>query len=142
MHFESHGEFGQLAQSFNTMAEKLEEYNSSNLAKLMMEKKRIETLINNMHDPVIGLDENLKIIFANEEAIKITGMNKESLLGHYTKDLAIKNDLIRTLIQDLMFDLVKKKLNLSKYFLIIRKAILKRKPFIFLLRLQENRNKN
>ncbi|MBP9924372.1 MAG: HAMP domain-containing protein [Cyclobacteriaceae bacterium] len=103
VHFESHGEFGQLAQSFNTMAEKLEEYNSSNLAKLMMEKKRIETLINNMHDPVIGLDENLKIIFANEEAIKITGMNKESLLGHYTKDLAIKNDLIRTLIQDLMF---------------------------------------
>ena len=60
--FESHSEFGELAKSFNTMAEKLSEYNSSNLAKLIIEKKRIEALINNMHDPVIGLDEQLKVI--------------------------------------------------------------------------------
>lgn len=102
VHFESHSEFGQLAKSFNTMAEKLEEYNSSNLAKLMMEKKRIETLINNMHDPVIGLDESLKIIFANEEAIKISGLSSNELLGKQTQELSVKNDLIRTLIQDLI----------------------------------------
>lgn len=102
VHFESHSEFGELARSFNTMAEKLEEYNSSNLAKLMMEKKRIDTLINNMHDPVIGLDENMKIIFANEEAIKIIGVKHEELIGKFSQDLAIKNDLIRMLIQDLM----------------------------------------
>ncbi|MEP7196601.1 MAG: ATP-binding protein [Saprospiraceae bacterium] len=102
VHFESHSEFGQLAKSFNTMVKKLEEYNSSNLAKLMMEKKRIETLINNMHDPVIGLDENLKVIFANEEALKIIGMNENEIIGHYTQELAVKNDLIRKLIQDLM----------------------------------------
>lgn len=102
VHFESHSEFGQLAKSFNTMAEKLEEYNNSNLAKLMKEKKRIETLINNMHDPVIGLDENLKVIFANEEAIKIIGMGEKDIIGHHTQELAVKNDLIRTIIQDLM----------------------------------------
>lgn len=101
VHFESHSEFGELAKSFNTMAEKLEEYNNSNLAKLMMEKKRVETLINNMQDPVIGLDKNLKVIFANQEAIKITGMNEDDLLGHHARELAIKNDLIRTLIRDL-----------------------------------------
>ena len=102
VHFESHSEFGQLAKSFNTMAQKLEEYNNSNLAKLMKEKKRIETLINNMHDPVIGLDENLKVIFANEEAIKITGIGETDIIGHHTQELAVKNDLVRTLIQDLM----------------------------------------
>ncbi|MBC7426763.1 MAG: HAMP domain-containing protein [Bacteroidia bacterium] len=100
--FESHSEFGQLAKSFNTMAQKLEEFNNSNLAKLMKEKKRIETLINNMHDPVIGLDENLKVIFANEEAIKIIGMNETEIIGHHTQELAVKNDLVRTLIQDLL----------------------------------------
>lgn len=102
VHFEGNSEFGQLAKSFNTMAEKLEEYNNSNLAKLMMEKKRIEALINNMHDPVIGLDENLKVIFANNEAIKISGLNEANLIGHSTQELAEKNDLIRTLIQDIM----------------------------------------
>ncbi len=103
VNFESHSEFGQLAQSFNTMAKKLEEYNNSNLAKLMKEKYRIETLINNMHDPVIGLDEKLNVIFVNEEALKIIGLSKHQLIGFQAAQLAIKNDLIRTLLQDLDF---------------------------------------
>jgi NtrC-family two-component system sensor histidine kinase KinB len=100
--FESHSEFGQLAKSFNTMAEKLSEYNSSNLAKLIIEKKRIEALINNMHDPVIGLDEQLKVIFANEEALKVIGVNSEDIIGHSAQELSVKNDLIRNLIRDLV----------------------------------------
>ncbi len=100
--FEGHSEFGQLASSFNTMAQKLEEYNNSNVAKLMIEKLRVETLINNMQDPVIGLDENLTVIFANEAAIKIIGIKQEEMMGHNTQELAIRNDLIRTLLQDLM----------------------------------------
>ncbi|MDX2196830.1 MAG: ATP-binding protein [Cytophagales bacterium] len=104
VHFERHSEFGELAKSFNTMAEKLEEYNNSNLAKLMMEKKRIDTLINNMHDPVIGLDENLKVIFVNEQALKIIGISENHIIGHHTLELAINNDLIRNLIQDLMIE--------------------------------------
>lgn len=101
VHFESHSEYGQLATSFNTMALKLEEYNKSNLAKIMMEKKRIETLINNMHDPVIGLDNDLMIIFANEEAINISGLKRSEFIGKSAQELGIKNDLIRTLVQDL-----------------------------------------
>ncbi len=102
VHFESHNEFGDLAKSFNTMAQKLEEYNNSNLAKITMEKKRIETLINNMHDPVIGLDENLKVIFVNDEAIKVTGLKQQEFMGHSAQELAVRNDLVRLLIQDLM----------------------------------------
>ena len=104
VHFESHNEFGELAKSFNIMAQKLEEYNSSNLAKLMMEKKRIETLINNMHDPVIGLDENKKIIFINNEALNIAGLKHEDAIGQKAQDVAVHNDLIRSLIQHLITD--------------------------------------
>lgn len=101
VHFESHSEFGELATSFNVMAKKLQEYNNSSLAKLMMEKKRIETLINNMHDPVIGLDEELKIIFANEEALAITGLKQEEIIGVDAHEVAIKNDLIRLLVKEI-----------------------------------------
>lgn len=103
VNFQSHSEFGDLANSFNTMAEKLEEYNSSNLSKLMMQKKRIETLINNMHDPVIGLDENKKILFTNQEALKIIGLKEEEIVGKNSQEVSITNDLIRSLLQGIMF---------------------------------------
>lgn len=102
VHFESHSEFGELAHAFNVMAQKLEEYDSSKLAKLLFEKKRVETLINNMHDPVIGLDENHIILFANEEAFKVIGLNKEDIIGKNAKDIALSNDLIRNLMSDLV----------------------------------------
>lgn len=104
VHFESHDEFGELATSFNTMAEKLQEYESSNLSNLLFEKKRIETLINNMHDPVIGLDANKKILFANNQALKILGVEAINILGKSAVDISVTNDLLRLLIQDLMVD--------------------------------------
>jgi PAS domain S-box-containing protein len=84
------------------MAQKLEEFNKSNLSKIMFEKKRIETLINNMHDPVIGLDEKKMVLFVNEEALKILGMKTEDLTGKLAQDIAIKNDLMRSLVQELL----------------------------------------
>ncbi len=102
VHFESHSEFGELSEAFNTMAQKLEEYNNSSLSKIMFEKKRIETLINNMHDPVIGLDEKKKILFVNDEALKILGIKAEELSGKLAQDVAVTNDLMRSLVQELM----------------------------------------
>jgi len=100
VYFKGHDEFSALARSFNTMAEKLQEYSNSNLEKLMMEKRRIETLINNLSDPVIGLDENKKILFINEEAIKISGLIKDKVIGQQAEAVALYNDLLRTLLQD------------------------------------------
>lgn len=99
---QQHDEFGTLADAFNQMAEKLQEYDNSTLAKLLMEKKRIETLINNMHDPVIGLDENKKILFANNEALKITGLKESDILGKPVQDVAVANDLVRSLIKEMI----------------------------------------
>ena len=101
VHFEKHNEFGELADAFNTMAQKLEEYKTSNIEKLMIEKKRIETLINNMADPVIGLDEKKQILFMNNVALKISGLQQEQVIGKPVQDIAINNDLVRSLVQDL-----------------------------------------
>lgn len=102
VNFEAHDEFGQLAKAFNTMAKKLEEYNSSSLSKILFEKKRIETLINNMHDPVIGLDEKKRIIFANNEAVNVLGLVQEQLIGRPVQELSVTNDLMRSLAQELL----------------------------------------
>ncbi|WP_343674189.1 ATP-binding protein [Chitinophaga sp.] len=104
LHFKGSSEFSDLARAFNTMAEKLQEYKDGNLEKLLMEKKRIETLINNLQDPVIGLDENRQVLFMNDIALKITGLRLEEVLGKPVQDVAIHNDLIRSLAQDLFQD--------------------------------------
>ena len=109
LNFETNDEFGNLAKSFNTMAQKLQEYSDSNLDKLMMEKKRIETLIDNMRDPAIGLDENEKILFANEEALKISGLKASDIIGKNASDVALSNDLIRSLLQHLVEGNLEKK---------------------------------
>ncbi|HEV7380080.1 MAG TPA: HAMP domain-containing protein, partial [Dyadobacter sp.] len=88
LHFPGDNEFGELAKSFNTMAEKLEEYDSSNLAQILTEKKRIDALINNMHEPVIGLDENKIVLFANDQAVRITGMEAADMIGKSATELA------------------------------------------------------
>ncbi|MDL2145260.1 ATP-binding protein [Flavobacterium tructae] len=98
VHFTNHNEYGDLAKSFNTMAQKLQEYNNSSLYKLFFEKKRLETLINNMHDPIIGLDHEGVILFVNDEALKIIGMKLEDVIGQSASALAVSNDLIRSLI--------------------------------------------
>ena len=98
VNFMSHNEFGDLAKSFNTMAQKLEEYSSSSLHKLTFEKKRLETLINNMHDPIIGLDSAGIILFVNDEALKIMALNAEDVVGKSATTLALTHDLLKSLI--------------------------------------------
>lgn len=111
VHFESRSEFGDLANSFNTMAEKLQEYSESRLDKIIRGKKRIETLIDNMHDPIIGIDEDRKVLFVNDEALKITGLKKENFVGKLIQDVAVANDLVRDIIKDVI---VSEKSNLEK----------------------------
>ncbi|RKS97414.1 HAMP domain-containing sensor histidine kinase [Chryseobacterium defluvii] len=101
VHFKGSEEFNDLANSFNVMAEKLQEYESSTLSKQLMDKKRIETLVNNMHDAVIGLDENHFIYMINDEALKITNLRKEEIIGKTAHEVAINNDLIRELLKNI-----------------------------------------
>ena len=98
LHFTSKDEFGELAEAFNTMARRLDEYEHSNLAEIISEKQRTETIIDTLHDPLIGLDEKNQILFVNTEGVAVLGLKKEALIGQYAPDVALKNDLLRSLL--------------------------------------------
>lgn len=102
LNFRSSDEFGELARSFNSMAQKLDEYEHSNLARVLFEKRRIDTLIQIMSEGIIGLDENRRILFANPVACRLLGVPESQVTGKYAPDVAASNDLMRTLIQPLM----------------------------------------
>lgn len=99
LHFDRKDEFEELAQAFNQMAEKLDEYEHSNLANILFEKKRIETIINRISDPILGLDEKNMIVFANDQTLQLLNLTADKLMGRYAPDVALENDLLRNLIR-------------------------------------------
>ncbi|MCJ8211972.1 ATP-binding protein [Mucilaginibacter sp. RS28] len=79
--FERDDEFGQVAKAFNRMALQLSEWEGSNTAQLKSEKLRIETIIEQMQDAIIGLDEAGKILFINKAAEQLLGIHKQAVTG-------------------------------------------------------------
>ena len=100
IYLKQHDEFGDLAFAFNSMAEKLHEYESSNLAQLRFEKSRIETIINQMKDGILGLDVKKNVLFLNTVAENLLGLKEAEIVGKYVADVAVKNDLMRSLLQE------------------------------------------
>ncbi len=99
IYLDSDDEFGEMAQAFNVMAQKLYEYEHSNLSKLMFEKKRVETIINQMEDAVIGVDANNKVLFINHMAEGLFNLKEAAVVNKYAPDVALHNDLFRTILQ-------------------------------------------
>lgn len=102
LHFPANEEFGAVAVSFNDMAEKLAEYRQSTLDDLLAAKKYVEGVVNSIHEPIIGLDKNRKVLFVNEEALTVLNLSREKILGKQADEIALKNDLLRRLIRELL----------------------------------------
>lgn len=95
-------EFSEVANSFNRMAERLTEYRKSTLADIIQAKKYIEAIVNSINEPIIGLDDNRSILFANDEALTILNLKRDIVIGKSAAELALKNDLLRRLVRELI----------------------------------------
>jgi len=100
IHIKNKDEFGQMADSFNAMAERLEYFESSNLNKLMFEKSRAEAVINSLKDASIGIDKNSIILFANNQALQLLGVQANDIVSRPTGEVAARNDLFRFLLDE------------------------------------------
>ncbi|MEO8209569.1 MAG: ATP-binding protein [bacterium] len=96
----SGNEVGILAESFNKMAEKLSEYEKTNLDKLLIEKKRAEAIVENMRDGILVLDEKNEVILVNHIGSEIFGIPQADLIGKDIKVIAGKNNLIKNIYEN------------------------------------------
>lgn len=99
LHFDTKSEFGEVAVSFNRMAEQLSIFRSSSLSKIMATKRYLEIIINSIDEPIIGLDPNKTVLFANNAAMTILNIPQERLVGLSALDISLNNDLFRRLIR-------------------------------------------
>ena len=77
------GDLGELIDSFNEMAYKLQNYREQNLEELTAEKTKLEILVSRIADGAILLDSDLSIVLINPTAIK--ALDLEILLVQGTK---------------------------------------------------------
>lgn len=93
-------ELAEIAVSFNQMAGRLLEYNRTNIELLLSEKKRIDAVINQMHEAIIGLDESLTVLFANNLARELLNLKEEDIKGKLIWTLAAQNDFVQSFADD------------------------------------------
>ncbi|MGB7059374.1 MAG: ATP-binding protein [Geitlerinemataceae cyanobacterium] len=75
------GELGELIDSFNEMAERLERYEEQNIEELTAEKAKLETLISTIADGALLLDLELNIILVNPTARRIFSWEGKEIVG-------------------------------------------------------------
>lgn len=100
IHLNRKDEFGELATAFNTMAERLDEYEHSNLSRIMFEKQRAETVINSLKDASIGIDNKGMLLFANQQALQLLNLKEAEIVGQLQVDVERRNDLFRFLVKE------------------------------------------
>lgn len=100
--FTGNREFESVAHSFNDMAAKLDEYRRSSLDGLMIAKKRIEAIVDTLHEPIVGLAPDRTILFMNREALSVLNL-PDAVVGRDATEVALSNDLLRRLLRE-MYD--------------------------------------
>jgi signal transduction histidine kinase len=99
LRFDNNDEFTELAESFNGMVTKLNEWENSNLSKIKSEKSRIEAIIAQMQDAIIGVNEKGEILFLNQLAAQLMNLDEQKVIGEDVSELINKNELLKRIVK-------------------------------------------
>lgn len=98
LHFEGKDEFGELASAFNKMAQELRNWDNTNVGHLKSEKQRIETIIEQMQDAIIGVNEKQEVLFLNRVASELLNLDPAQVVSKNVEELAQKNELLKRVL--------------------------------------------
>jgi len=93
------GEIGDLSRAVRILNDRLSEYEASNLAEITAQKRRIESLIKNLNDGLLLLNESKEIILVNTAACEILDIPEAKLIGKNAVELSVRNNVLRELLQ-------------------------------------------
>jgi len=100
LNLRSNNELGALARSIDVMAEKLEDYEKSNIEKLIGARRRAEAIVKSMVDGIIVLDENNDVLLINKVCAELLGLTEEDILRKNIFKLCESNNLLKSLVKD------------------------------------------
>lgn len=80
-------EIGELSREFNKMTERLRSYEQMNIHQLIAEKKKSETIVENIADPVIVTDEQGILVLMNQAAATVFDVQGNDWLGKQLREV-------------------------------------------------------
>ncbi len=89
----SSDELGEVSYEFNRLTERLQEYEEMNIAQLVQEKQKSETILTSIDDPIYFFDEAMTLQLLNTSGALLLGVPRESVLGKPVDSVFIKNNL-------------------------------------------------
>ncbi|NLI36475.1 MAG: HAMP domain-containing protein [Bacteroidales bacterium] len=101
LNFGPRSEFNEMASSFNNMAQELSQFQKSSMARVISTKQYLETVINAIKEPILGLDNEKSILFANQALTQIINLPAAEIIHKSALDISLSNDLLRRLIRGL-----------------------------------------
>jgi nitrogen fixation/metabolism regulation signal transduction histidine kinase len=93
-------EFGELSKSFNEMAADIGKSETAHLTKIATEEVQIKTLIGEMPDAVLGINEKREVLFINSLAQKILNLHERDIVGRAVDGFLKKNDLLKNVLEN------------------------------------------
>ncbi|HZX58403.1 MAG TPA: PAS domain-containing protein [Mucilaginibacter sp.] len=100
LNFSKNEELVELAATFNEMTAYLRERENSVLTEDLTEKKRIETIIEQMQDAIIVTDEQQDIAFINTAAQNLFNLGHQKLIGRPAGELAANSSQMRAILEN------------------------------------------
>lgn len=91
----SEDEFGLLAGEFNNMVGRLAEFERTTLGSLMNERNRADSLVKSVHEPVVILDEEGRLLLMNDAFERLFGLAEAPSLGKPLHELLPRREFIQ-----------------------------------------------
>ena len=89
----SKDEIGNLAQEFNKMTKRLQQFEYSTMGKVISEKNKSVAIVKNISDPLIVLDTNYKISLLNAACEYLFKIKEENVINRYLLEIIRNGDL-------------------------------------------------